>query len=427
VIEDRKLTGAFAPVNGIDIHYEEAGSGPALILLHAGIANLRMWDAQFAAFSTTHRVVRYDLRGFGRTAKPATAFSHRDDLAGLLRERGIESAVIVGASFGGRVAIEFALEYPDMVDALVLVGSALGGYPFSEELDAFEAEIEEAYEAGDYDRAAEVDVRVWVDGPRRTPKQVDPEFRARAHELARSVYTASDDGGSPNRMEPPAIERLRELRVPVLVVAGDLDQPDILRIADKLEMEIHNARPVFIHGTAHLPSMEQPEKFNRVLREFLDSLNAPPASGVSLREIGQQNWQAVVDLELEEDQRGFLEPNAVSLAESRFHPWMLPLAIYNDDEVVGFVMFSQWPDPREGNYWIHRFMIDRRHQGKGFGTAAMEALLDLFRTRIPACRTLWIGYDARNTPAQQFYARLGFVEQGEAPWGGDYCAKIELE
>jgi pimeloyl-ACP methyl ester carboxylesterase/GNAT superfamily N-acetyltransferase len=426
VVEPSPTTTAFAPVNGIDIHYDDTGSGPALVLLHAGIANLRMWDAQVEEFRSTHRVVRYDLRGFGRTAKPGTDFSHRDDLAGLFQARGITSAIIVGASFGGRVAIEFALEYPDMVDGLVLVGSALGGYPFSEELDVFEAEIEEAFEAGDYDRAAEVDVRVWVDGPRRTPEQVDPEFRARAHELARSVYTATDEGGRSSQLEPPAIERLRALRVPTLVVAGDLDQPDILRIADKLAMEIPGARRVIMNGTAHLPSMEQPERFNRVLREFLDGLNAPPQRGVSLREIGQENWRDVVSLELAANQRGYLEPNAESLAESRFHPWMLPLAIYNDDTVVGFVMFSQWPDPREGNYWVHRFMIDRRHQGRGYGTAAMQALLDFYRTRIPACQTLWIGYDATNTPAQRFYTRLGFVEQGEAPWGKDLCAKIEL-
>jgi len=426
VIEGTSTTGRFAPVNGTDIHYEDTGSGPPIVMLHAGIANLGMWDEQAQEFSATNRVVRYDLRGFGKTAKPANAFSHGDDLAGLLQERGLASTVVVGASFGGRIAIEFALEHPGKVDALVLVGSALGGYPFSEDLDAFEEEIEEAYEAGDFNRAAEVDLRVWVDGPRRTPEEVEPAFRARAHALARSVYTATDEGGPSAQMEPPAIERLRELRVPTLIVVGDLDQPDILRIADKLALEVPDARRVIMHGTAHLPSMEQPEQFNRILREFLESLNQPPATGVSLREIDQDNWRDVVKLELAEEQRGFMESNAVSLAESRFHPWMLPLAIYNDDTVVGFVMFSQWPDPREGNYWVHRFMIDHRHQGKGYGTAAMQALLDLFRSRYTACQTLWIGYDAANTPAKQFYARLGFVEQGEAPWGGDLCAKIDL-
>ena len=426
MLETTDSASTFATVNGVEIHYEDTGEGAALVMLHAGIADLRMWDAQMPSFSATHRVIRYDLRGFGRTAMSAGVFSHRDDLAALLRHLGISSAVIVGASFGGRVATEFALEYPDMVEALALAGSALGGYPFSEELDVFEAEIEAAYQAGDYDRAAEVDMRVWVDGPRRRPEQVDPAFRARAHELARCVYEMMSFAGQPQRLEPPAIERLRELRAPALIVVGDLDQPDILRIADRLSLDVPGARRVFMHGTAHLPSMEQPERFNMILREFLDGLSAPPATGVSLREIGQENWRAVVDLELAADQRAFLEPNAVSLAESRFHPWMLPLAIYNDDEVVGFVMFSQWPDPREGNYWVHRFMIDRRYQGKGYGSVAMRKLLRLFENRYPTCQTLWIGYNADNTAAQRFYARLGFIEQGEAPWGGDLCAMIEL-
>ena len=326
-------THDFAPVNGTDIHYHVAGQGQPIAMLHAGIADLRMWDAQAEAFATTHRIVRYDLRGFGRTSMPAAAFSHRDDLAFLLRHLEVSSAIVVGASFGGRVAIEFALEYPDMTDALVLVGSALGGYAFSDDLDVFEAEIEEAHEAGDYDRAAEIDARVWVDGPHRRPEQVDPSFRQKAVEMARGVYEVASFDGQPQPLDPPAIDRLREIRVPTLVIVGDQDQRDILRIADKLVIEIPGARRVIMPGVSHLPSMEQPERFNAIVREFLDRLQAPPATGVTLREIGQDNWQQVVDLELEQNQLSFVEPNAVSLAESRFHPWMLPLAIYNVDEV----------------------------------------------------------------------------------------------
>ena len=203
---------------------------------------------------------------------PAAAFAHHDDLAGLMRVIGVSSAVIVGASFGGRVAIDFALEHPEMVDALVLVDSALGGYPFSEELDAFEAEIEEAHQAGDFDRAAEVDMRVWVDGPHRSARQVDPAFRKRAHEMARVVYERMSFDGQPQRLDPPAIERLSEIQIPTLIVTGDLDQPDILRIADRLMSGIRGARRVSMPGTAHLPSLEQPEHFNAILREFVDGL-----------------------------------------------------------------------------------------------------------------------------------------------------------
>ncbi|MGH9175864.1 MAG: alpha/beta fold hydrolase [Vicinamibacterales bacterium] len=263
----------FAPVNGADIHYEAAGDGPALVLLHAGIADMRMWGAQMSTFADTHRVIRYDLRGYGQSAMPAGSFAHHDDLKGLLRQLGVSSAIIAGASFGGRVGIDFPLEYPELVDALVLVGAALGGCPFSAEMDVFEAEIEAAHQAGDYDRAAEVDIRVWVDGPRRTAEQVDSAFRRRAHELARGVYETMSFDGTPKRLDPPANERLRELRVPTLIVTGDLDQPDIVRIAERIANNVRGARSVTIPDAAHLPSMEQPEQFNAILREFLDRLD----------------------------------------------------------------------------------------------------------------------------------------------------------
>lgn len=150
-------------------------------------------------------------------------------------------------------------------------------------------------------------------------------------------------------------------------------------------------------------------------------------SDVTLRALSSANWQACVALELAEEQRAFIEPNAVSIAESRFHPWMLPLAIYAGEELVGFTMVSDEPDPRAfgGAYWVHRFMIDRRHQGHGFGRAAMSLVVEYFRAK-PGCDTLWIGYDRANEVARRFYASLGFVEQGEAPWGGDIIAKLTV-
>lgn len=148
---------------------------------------------------------------------------------------------------------------------------------------------------------------------------------------------------------------------------------------------------------------------------------------VRLRELTSENWQACVALELADDQRDFIEPNAVSIAESRFHPWMLPLAIEAGDELVGFVMFSDAPDPRAfgGAYWVHRFMIDRRRQGRGYGRAAMALVIEHVRAK-PACDALWIGYHPANEVARRFYASLGFVEHGEAPWGGDIIARLAL-
>src|SRR5947209_8694969 len=99
-------------VHGTDLYYEELGEGHPVILLHAGIADSRMWDEQMPVLAERYRVVRYDLRGFGRSKMVAGAFSHRADLAALLDALGIASAALVGCSFGGRVATEFALEFP---------------------------------------------------------------------------------------------------------------------------------------------------------------------------------------------------------------------------------------------------------------------------------------------------------------------------
>jgi diamine N-acetyltransferase len=146
---------------------------------------------------------------------------------------------------------------------------------------------------------------------------------------------------------------------------------------------------------------------------------------VELRDLDASNWKACVELELAEEQRAFMETNAVSIAESRFHPWMLPLAIYAGDEMVGFVMYSDERDPRSPRYWVHRLMIDRRQQGKGYGKAAMLEVIRRIKAK-PDGDELWIGYDHANHAARDFYIRLGFVEQGEAPWGVDDVAVLKL-
>lgn len=146
---------------------------------------------------------------------------------------------------------------------------------------------------------------------------------------------------------------------------------------------------------------------------------------VELRELNADNWKECVELELAEDQRGFLETNAVSIAESRFHPWMLPLAIYAGEEMVGFVMYSDERDPRMPRYWVHRLMIDHRQQGKGYGKAAMQEVICRIAAK-PDGDEVWIGYDRENQAARDFYGHLGFVEQGEAPWGVDLVAVLQL-
>jgi pimeloyl-ACP methyl ester carboxylesterase len=267
-----QIEQGFLEVNGAQLYYEVAGSGPAVALVHAGITDCRMWDAQFAAFAEHCRVVRYDQRGFGRSAMPTGPYALRDDLRGLLNALGIERATLIGTSMGGGVALDCALDHPDLAEALVLVGSGLGGSEPSAYLREQWRLIGEALERDGIDAANELELRLWVDGQGRTPDQVDPTMRERVRELHRAVLAReaeNDELGQPQRLDPPAIGRLGEVKVPTLVIVGDRDVPLIVENADRLVAGIAGARKVALPDVAHLPPMEVPGEFNRLVLEFL--------------------------------------------------------------------------------------------------------------------------------------------------------------
>jgi len=265
----------FAAVNGAQIYYEIAGSGHPLVLVHAGIADRRMWDTQFPVFAQHYRVIRYDMRGFGQTAMVAGPFAHHDDLHGLLTSLGVERAYLIGCSKGGSTIIDFALEHPEMVDALVPVGSAPGGTEFSGDPPKQWEEMTAAFKKGDLWRTSELEVQIWVDGPTRTPDQVDPAIRDLVREMNMiALATESAKLGSEQALEPPAINRLDEIRAPMLAIVGDLDDPNIVAAPDMMTQRIAGAQKAIITGTAHLPNMERPDEFNRIVLDFLKGIDA---------------------------------------------------------------------------------------------------------------------------------------------------------
>ena len=264
--------------------YEIEGEGPAVVLAHAGIADSRMWDAQVADLARDHRVLRYDLPGYGRSTLPPGPFSHVDDLARLLELAGIGSATVVGCSLGGRVALELALERPELVDALVLVAPGLPDHEWSEEMQRVSAEEDELFDRGDLEAAADLNVRVWVDGPRRAPAGVDADVRERVREMCleslrlhAAAFAGPEEPGPGARLDPPASARLGEVAVPTLVVTGDADVDDILEICDRLAAGIPGARKVVVPGAAHALPLERPDELNRELREFLATARQSPA------------------------------------------------------------------------------------------------------------------------------------------------------
>jgi len=258
-------------VDGASLFCEVAGAGRAVVLIHSGITDSRMWDAQWVAFTSEMRVVRYDLRGFGRSTLPPAPYAHLDDLRALLEVLDIPRATVVGASFGGEVATAFALDEPERVDALVLVNTLAGMSTPSAVLRAGWDAIETLLESGDVDAAVERELQMWVDGPARSPDQVDPSFRERVREMDSALFAraAEQEEASERAIDPPLLERLHELRAPTLIVTGALDMPDALTSAAVLGERIPGATQVTIPGAAHLPSMERPNEFNRIVLDFI--------------------------------------------------------------------------------------------------------------------------------------------------------------
>jgi 3-oxoadipate enol-lactonase len=257
-----------AAVNGAQIAYDVAGSGPPVLLLHAGIGDRRMWDAQVPAFAEHFTVIRFDARGFGETRKLDAPFAPYVDAIGLLDHFGIPRAHLVGVSMGSQTAIEAAVAVPDRVSALVAV-AARTGTTVSPALRAGWERVDELYEAGDIAGAVEYELRMWVDGPDRSPDAVDPEFRERVREMNAALFVRDDEAGEEVPLDPPAAERLAEISTPTLIVYGDKDVMDVREAAGPLAAAIPGARLAVIPNAAHLPQMEQPELFNEIVLEFL--------------------------------------------------------------------------------------------------------------------------------------------------------------
>jgi pimeloyl-ACP methyl ester carboxylesterase len=253
---------------------EQAGEGSPVVLLHEGIGDSRMWEPQWAAYAGRFRVVRFDMRGFGQSPPAVGTFSLTGDLVELLDGLELGPAALIGMSLGGSVAMEATIARPDLVSRLVLVGPGLRGFEMTDETKAGWAEEEAALERGDDEEAVEINMRMWVDGPSRLPDQVDPELRRKVGEMQRRAIDIWRDAGEEEGEHKPLVEdwgdRLAEISVPTLILVGELDRPEMHEIADRLEAEIPNTRRETIVGTAHVPNMERPDEFDRLVLEFLE-------------------------------------------------------------------------------------------------------------------------------------------------------------
>ena len=260
-----------AQIADASLYYEITGEGEPVVLVHGFALDSRMWDGQVRAWSPHYQVIRYDLRGFGKSSPGQDPYTHADDLMGLLRHLEVPRATIVGLSLGGGAAINFALLYPEAARALVTVDPTLGGFQFSSEFMAAQAALPRvASEEGLTPARAS-----WLRSPLfshalRIPAAANA-IRTMVGEYSGRAWTNPDKG---RRLKPPAIVRLAEINVPTLVVVGELDTADFRGIADTLAHGIRGARLAVVKGAGHIPNLEAPEFFNDVVLDFLKDVHA---------------------------------------------------------------------------------------------------------------------------------------------------------
>jgi 3-oxoadipate enol-lactonase len=270
-----RIVSGLAPIGQARIYCEIAGEGQPFVMIHAGVADHRQWNNEFAHFAQRFRVIRYDRRGYGESEPVDGEYSDLGDLTALLDHLGIdEPAIVMGCSMGGGVAMNLALAEPARVAALILVDSGPPGLELNvPELALFE-QAEAAYEAGDFDRLAGIETRIWFDGIGRAPSDVDPDVRRLAYEMNRKAlgHEAKGLGKRMPDAREPAAERLTEIEAPVLIVVGANDIPYMHAAADYMLERIPSARRVVIEDAAHLPNMEHPAEFRRLVTEFLESI-----------------------------------------------------------------------------------------------------------------------------------------------------------
>jgi len=263
----------YVEVNGGKIYYEIAGEGETVVLSHAGFVDSRMWDDQWEEFAQRYRVMRYDMRGYGKSDPVQGPVSRRDDLYRLLQKLGIEQAHMIGCSLSGEMMLDFTIEHPEMVKSLVIISSTPSGFEMQGEPPAEVLEMIDAMQKHDAARMSEMQLRLWIDGPYRKPEQVDPIVRQRAAEMnlipVKNGTWITADAEPANPLNPPAIQQLDRVQVPTLVMAGALDNSEILRAADVMTAGIKGARKAILPECAHVPNMEKPAEFNQIVLEFL--------------------------------------------------------------------------------------------------------------------------------------------------------------
>ncbi|MFC2165255.1 alpha/beta fold hydrolase [Acidobacteriota bacterium] len=256
----------FIEVVGGKLFYEIAGKGETIVMIHDGILHRVTWDAQFEVLAKEYKVVRYDRRGYGDSNKAEVKYSDIEDLEKVFKQLNIHKAIVIGMSYGGSLAIDFALANPDKVTKIVLVGSIVSGYGYSEHMSNRGGHLTEAIWASPEALRRyffEKDPYTVWEGNKKVREKGLRMIEKYPHNLDMEKYKLLQ------RPERPALGRLDEIKVPALIVVGEYDIPDVHAHAGVIEAGISDAKRVIVNNAGHHVPTEQPEILNELILKFI--------------------------------------------------------------------------------------------------------------------------------------------------------------
>ena len=271
--EEIRIETGFAEVNGTKLYYEIAGSGEPIVLIHGNGGDRRHWDDQFEVLARSHKVIRYDVRGFGKSALPVAGVSYRhiDDLKSLLENLGIQKAHICGLSMGCGIAVDFVLTYQEMSNSLIAVGPWVIGYqsPAADEIFKIFNEVSAVAK----ERGSKAAVDAWLNTSLFKNTIRDPEVFKRMTEIGHDYSCWHFLNPDPwQSLTPLAIQQIDKIRLPTLIITAEYDLVACKEIADLLEQTLPNSKKIEIAGAGHIMNMEKPVEFNTAVLDFLSQL-----------------------------------------------------------------------------------------------------------------------------------------------------------
>lgn len=269
----------FAEVNGTNLYYEVAGEGEPILFVHGNFGDCRHWEHQFKPLSKKYKVIRYDVRGYGKSANPKSdeEYYDTDDIKALLEFLGIEKGHICGLSMGSGIVVDFALTYPDKCISLIPIGPWAGGFGTEGYKTAagdtlnkiFYKVIQQLNEKGT--KAA---TDYWWTGTKFVKSSV--RSQKSMNELLKMGYEYDYWGfKNPNKRrgaQPVAISRLNEIKLPTLIVTSEYDLIPCIEIAETMKRDIKGSKLITIKDAGHCMNMDKPKEFNKVLTTFIESL-----------------------------------------------------------------------------------------------------------------------------------------------------------